>query len=245
MHTNHFNGPELLLHMGAHILHGSQMKDADNPCGLCLNHGSLYAIRLVQQGKSGDQVDMAAKFSKTSLCTNIPIWCPLCPKVSDAIWKYNLRSHITKVHGGDISLYQDLYTAAFLSKPWKTRRKKAAQNSLKILEAHSTHVALSAMLPIDKEDDDPDNDEDPHGLDHASEDGYADSIHQPLTPTSSEEDPAELLTQSLTPASYFAHSPINTPPICSMKSSRIPTSSCNTSSKEAAIQWGNQSIVLC
>lgn len=128
--------------------------------------------------------------------------------------------------------------AAFLSKPWKTRRKKAAQNSLKILEAHSTHVALrcvcasytsyviqnlllySAMLPIDEEDDDPDNDEDPHGLDHASEDGYADSIHQPLTPTSSEEDPAELLTQSLTPASYFAHSPINTLPICSMKSSR-------------------------
>lgn len=170
MHTNHFNGPELLQHMGAHILHDSQMKDADNPCGLCLNRGSLCAIWLVRRGKSGDQVDMvnsrcpnlykislkqAAKFSKTSPCTNIPIRCPLCPKVSDAIWKYNLRSHIAKVHGGDVSLYQDLYTvsddecvlmkAAFLSKPRKTRRKKAAQNLLKISEAHSTRVALRCV----------------------------------------------------------------------------------------------------
>jgi hypothetical protein len=170
MHTNHFNGPELLQHMGAHILHDSQMKDADNPCGLCLNRGSLCAIRLVRRGKSGDQVDMvnsrcpnlykislkqAAKFSKTSPCTNIPIRCPLCPKVSDAIWKYNLRSHIAKVHGGDVSLYQDLYTvsddervlmkAAFLSKPRKTKRKKAAQNLLKISEAHSTRVALRCV----------------------------------------------------------------------------------------------------
>lgn len=166
MHTNHFNGPELLLHMGAHILHDSRMKDANNPCGLCLNLGSLCTIRLVRRGRSGDQTNMvnsrcpnlhkislkhAAKFSKMSPCTNTPKRCPLCPKVSDAIWKYNIRSHVANVHGGDISLYQDLYTisneesvlmkAVFLSKPWKTKRKKPAQN-LKISEAHSTRVAL-------------------------------------------------------------------------------------------------------
>jgi hypothetical protein len=71
----------------------------------------------------------------------------------------------------------------------------------------------SAILPIDEEDDDPDN-EDPHGLDHTSEDEDADSIRRSLTPMSSEEDPAESLTKSLSPASYFAHSPIHTPPIC-------------------------------
>src|ERR1700733_5148899 len=127
-------------------------------------------MRLVQRGKSGHKVHMvysrcpnmynislkqAAKFSKTSPCANVPIRCPLCHKVSDAIWKYNLRSHITKVHGGDVPLYQDLDTVSddervlmrsvFLSKPWKTRRKKAAQNKLKISEAHSTGVALRCV----------------------------------------------------------------------------------------------------
>lgn len=232
--------------MGAHILHDSRMKDANNPCGLCLNLGSLCAIRLVRRGKSGDQIDMvnsrcpnlykislkhAAKFSKTSPCTNTPIRCPLCPKVSDAIWKYNICSHIANVHRGDISLYQDLYTisneesvlmkAAFLSKPRKTKRKKTTQNLLKISESHSTRVTLSTILPIDEEDEDQysSNRGDYRSPEESDTEGSSEndgaSIRRSLTPASSEQDPTASTHRSPTPVSFFAVSPVCSLPHCS------------------------------
>ena len=33
------SGPELLQHMGSHILHDPHLKDTDNPCGFCLSTG--------------------------------------------------------------------------------------------------------------------------------------------------------------------------------------------------------------
>jgi hypothetical protein len=39
--VSHMTGPELLRHMGSHILHDPRLKDADNPCGFCLNTGTL------------------------------------------------------------------------------------------------------------------------------------------------------------------------------------------------------------
>ena len=44
MHTNHFNGPELLLCVSTHILHDSQVKDADNPCGLCVMNAVMMWV---------------------------------------------------------------------------------------------------------------------------------------------------------------------------------------------------------
>jgi hypothetical protein len=42
--VSRLSGPKLLEHMGAHILHDSHIKDADNPCGLCLNTGSHFVF---------------------------------------------------------------------------------------------------------------------------------------------------------------------------------------------------------
>lgn len=148
-------------------MHDPRLKDADNPCGLCLNEGNICAIRFVKMAKSGYQVDLrnsrcrnlykislkhAAKFSKTSPCTNVPLRCPLCPKISDTVWKYNLRSHISKIHGSaTLALYEGLYKirddeatllkAIYLAKPRRTK-KKVTPSTLKISEAHSTRVSL-------------------------------------------------------------------------------------------------------
>src|ERR1700733_10760625 len=112
---------------------------------------------LGQTRRSGDHIDMvnsqcpniykiylkhAAKFSNKSPCTNVPLWCSLCPKVSDAIWKYNLQSHLSKVHSSaDVSLYRNLYhvdeeelvlmKSMFLAKPQLSKWKKT-KNLLKI-----------------------------------------------------------------------------------------------------------------
>ncbi|KAF8234260.1 hypothetical protein L208DRAFT_1182165, partial [Tricholoma matsutake] len=159
-HIMNLTSPKLFMHMGAHILHDSHLKDADNQCGLCLNQGTL-CVCLVKRGRSGDQIDMVisqcpniykiylkhvVKFSKKSPCTNVPLWCPLCPKVSDAIWKYNLQLHLSKVHSSaDVSLYQNLYhvnkeelvlmKSMFLAKPQLLKQKKT-KNLLKISEEH-------------------------------------------------------------------------------------------------------------
>ena len=135
------SGPKLLEYMGAHILYNSHIKDAENPCGLCLNSGSLCAFRLVKRNKI-DRIDMmnshcsnlykvqlasAAKHSR-SPCTNVPLRCPLCPKDSDCIWKYNMLAHILKYHpSANIDLYHHhfmliedkhvLMKAVYLAKP--------------------------------------------------------------------------------------------------------------------------------
>jgi len=95
----------------------------------------------------------AAKFSKKSPCTNVPLQCALCTKVSDAIWKYNLLSHLSRVHSSvSPMLYHKLYwmhdqevvlmKSAFLAKPCLSKHKKKGIQSLKISKEHSTQIAL-------------------------------------------------------------------------------------------------------
>ena len=142
------SGPKLLEHTGAHILHDPHIKDADNPCGLCLNMGSPCVFRLIKRNKV-DQIDMtnsqcpnlrkiqlmsAGKYSKASPCTNVPLRCPLCLKESDCVWKYNLRAHILDCHlSATIDLYQHLFAftedefvlmkGIYLSKRRKSKKK--------------------------------------------------------------------------------------------------------------------------
>jgi len=165
--VSQMSGPKLLEHMGAHILHNSHIKDTDNPCGLCLNTGSRCVFRLVKRNKV-DQIDMtnsqcpnlrkiqltsAAKYSKVSPCTNVPLRCPLCPKESDCIWKYNLRTHILNCHpSATIDLYHGLFTftddesilmkGIYLSKPRKSKKTEKGPLPLQISEGHSGCLAM-------------------------------------------------------------------------------------------------------
>ena len=165
------SGPKLLEHMGAHILHDSRVKDADNPCGLCLNTGSCCIFRLVKRNKV-DQVDMAnsrcpnlrkiqltsaAKYSTSSPCTNVPLRCPLCPKGSDCIWKYNLHAHILNSHSSaNIDLYRNLFSftqdefilmkGIYLSKPRRSKKTEKGPLPLRISGGHSSRMAMRSVL---------------------------------------------------------------------------------------------------
>jgi hypothetical protein len=164
------SGPKLLEHMGAHILHDSHVKDADNPCGLCLNTGSRCVFRLVKRNKA-DQIDMtnsrcpnlrkiqlmsAAKYSKASPCTNVPLRCPLCPKESNCIWKYNLRAHILNSHpSATMDLYHHLFAftedeftlmkGVYLAKPRKSKKSEKGPLPLRISEGHSSRLAMRSV----------------------------------------------------------------------------------------------------
>ena len=164
------SAPALVTHMGAHILHDPRLSGADNPCGFCLNTGTLCSVRLTVTSKN-TVIDMkgsrcphlrklalapAAAFNPpSSPCTNHPLVCPLCTERASgtvpAVWKYNLHSHITTVHPrADINLYKDLYEIseaerllmmrAFKVKPRRVKRAQGAP--LAISDAHSTRVSL-------------------------------------------------------------------------------------------------------
>ena len=164
---SNMSGPELLRHMGSHILHDPQFKDADSPCGLCLSTGQLCKIRLVKRAKKGVQIDMvnshcpnlkkislakASKFTKQSPCTNVPMQCPLCPKGSDAVWKYNMCAHIRKDHpSANVTNYNNLYTIlpeestlmrGIYKRPPKLKNSKTATRGYTISEGHSSRLAM-------------------------------------------------------------------------------------------------------
>jgi len=168
--VSQMSGPKLLEHMGAHILHDLHIKDADNPCGLCLNTGSRCVFRLIKRNKV-DQIDMtnsrcpnlrkiqltsASKYSKASPCTNVPLRCPLCPKESDCVWKYNLRAHILACHpSATIDLYQHLFAftedefvlmkGIYLSKRRKSKKNEKETLPLQISEGHSSRLAMRSV----------------------------------------------------------------------------------------------------
>ena len=155
--------------MGTHILSDARLLGADNPCGLCLNTGQLCSIFLGQ--KSGttsiDQtkshcpnirnlsLKKAEEFTAKQPCTNHPIPCPICPRGSEAIWKYNLQSHITTKHPShNASLHEKLWALqkdeeVLMKAEWdKVKRqrlrpsKEIAASKLQISKGHSSLLAL-------------------------------------------------------------------------------------------------------
>lgn len=117
---------ELVRHISRHILFDDDIDLDENPCGFCLNTGICTIYLRKTKGRKGvlkvdmarsqcvNKVDLsfkhASKVTATSPCTNQPLACPLCPNGAPAVWKYNLKSHILKVHrGADGSRYEDLY----------------------------------------------------------------------------------------------------------------------------------------
>lgn len=165
--VSNMKGPELIKHNGGHILHDSRLKDAENPCGFCLGTDSSCSVRLVKRGKvfhvdsnnSNSKCPLRCKIkmksastsTKSSPCSNVPVDCPLCDKHANAIWKYNLRAHLIKVHGTtNVNLYQKLFDigedervlmkGVFRTQP-RTRKKKQ-KRIFQVSEAHSTRLVL-------------------------------------------------------------------------------------------------------
>jgi hypothetical protein len=161
---------KLVQHIGTHILHDPAVKHSNNPCGFCLNVGNLCSIRLIKgKGKNGAKsvdpqqsqcpntaklsITAACKSSPSNPCTNVPLECPLCREGSDAVWKYNLHSHIMSVHPtADILRYKSLYELdlheraamkeLFDAKPRLSKKRLKTATGIKISEAHSSRQAL-------------------------------------------------------------------------------------------------------
>ena len=83
------------------------------PCGFCGQDGCVTQLKERKKGGLsiisncpyhyvGMNYKSAAKFSKSSPCTNIPIHCPLCPTSISGdpptIWKYNPLYHLASEH---------------------------------------------------------------------------------------------------------------------------------------------------
>jgi hypothetical protein len=154
--------------MGMHILHDPSLIGAVNPCGFCLNTGDRCSINIVKgKGRKGAlMVDInsrcpntaklsiasASKYVANNPCTNHPLRCPICRDNAEPIWKYNLRSHIERVHPTatlddykeEFKLHPDeraRLKTLFQKKSRRTRTKKQVID-INISEAHSTRRAL-------------------------------------------------------------------------------------------------------
>lgn len=167
-------GHRALEHMGAHVLFDPSINREDEPCGLCLRPSSLCRIFLAR-GAGGKlklnplrssgcgnwqafRYSVAAKSTATSPCSNVPVACPICAdKLSPAVWKYNLRSHIMSKHPSALlsrySLLWELtrFETSQMTLFWRerlnivVRRPGKSKEAAKIVisEAHTSTIALA------------------------------------------------------------------------------------------------------
>ncbi|EJD46305.1 hypothetical protein AURDEDRAFT_124089 [Auricularia subglabra TFB-10046 SS5] len=178
--------PNLVNHVAAHILYDAAVRKTAQYCGFCLNSDGKCQFFLRKKGDSpkNQQLDLersmcprlptqfsygAASKSKTSSpSSNVPLWCPMCPDGSPAVWKYNMKLHFESSHPlADVQKYKGLWKLSReeqtgLSKLW-TRIRNSRKGSktttapkLSISEAHSSLMAMSTC-ELDS-DDEPDMD---------------------------------------------------------------------------------------
>lgn len=159
----------LISHAASHILHDTRLKDVENPCGFCLKSGTLGCIIYLKTSGKVTTIDMvasqcphlrkislksASQFTTKSPCTNHPIQCPLCPPKSAAVWKYNLRAHISSSHRtANSDLYQTLFNVGsdevilmkglFLKVPRQGKKSAPKPPGLIISNAHSSRCAVT------------------------------------------------------------------------------------------------------
>src|ERR1700683_4423035 len=102
------------------------------------------------------QLTSATKYSMTSPCTNVLLQCPLCPKPSDCIWKYNMHAHILGRHpSANIDLYGYLFALVddeyvlmkviYLAKPCKSKNYAKESQPLQISEGHSSRLVMRSV----------------------------------------------------------------------------------------------------
>lgn len=88
----------------------------------------------------------AATERKNSPCTNIPVTCPLCPSTSAAVWKYNMKTHLARIHPSTKGA--DFPEAYVISKSEKAALKILWEKRDKISRRHQNHDATSTPLTI-------------------------------------------------------------------------------------------------
>jgi hypothetical protein len=153
-----WQGPKILAHIAAHILHDSHVKRSDEPCGLCLRPSPLcrFYLRKGKGAGTSNQVDfakstcekkitfsyaIASESSPSSPSSNVPIYFPVCPTSERCVWRYNLPYHMRNVHPSvSLTPYEDLWTMTntekqLLAEVWrnhhrqkKTRKSKKAES---------------------------------------------------------------------------------------------------------------------
>lgn len=163
-----------LEHVGAHILFDPAVKRIDQPCGLCLRPSSMcqYYLLKGKGTKANPRVDMersagcprlvkfqwgkAAVSEEKAPCSNVPLLCPLCPK---AVWRYNLRVHLSSMHSSTmVERYRDLWDIESgeidaMRHIWNNRKKKRTKRkrradapSLVVSEVHTSIEALRRLV---------------------------------------------------------------------------------------------------
>ena len=151
------------------------MRGLDSPCGLCLSTNSICEIFLlsragtlsIDQTKShcpnlrSFQLKKAEEFSIRQPCTNYPLSCPICPRGTPAVWKYNLRAHILTTHPlYNAELHEPIWRRhpdedQLMKAEWeKLRRsrqrpsKETSTRKLKVSDGHSSRLALRYVFDI-------------------------------------------------------------------------------------------------
>uniref|UniRef100_A0A8H7XJQ8 Zinc finger PHD-type domain-containing protein n=1 Tax=Psilocybe cubensis TaxID=181762 RepID=A0A8H7XJQ8_PSICU len=166
-------GPRILEHIGSHILHDPLINRDDEPCGLCLRP-SPQCVFFLKKGTGGNikintqaslscpnviyyKYAVAEKSTSSSPCSNVPIYCPICPKTSPAVWRYNLKYHMIKTHpSASLARHSHLWDLSSFEKSqmkniWINRlttgqtrsgSSKAKKSALVISDAHTMSVEL-------------------------------------------------------------------------------------------------------
>jgi len=96
---------------------------------------------------------IASASTKSSPCSNIPILCPLCPKIEPAVWRYNAKYHFGLAHpNADPKKYHHLWDISNfeiqeMKKKWADRHhvpvkqaKKSKSAPLVISDAHRSQI---------------------------------------------------------------------------------------------------------
>ncbi|KAF8874313.1 hypothetical protein CPB84DRAFT_1853644 [Gymnopilus junonius] len=166
------SSPDLLKHMGGHILHDPRLQGCMSPCGFCLNsqceifltrHGQIFSIDMQKStcpSRRKVSLKTAQSFTENQPCTNHPLKCPICPKV---VWKYNLKAHINDNHPtATVQLYESFYKLhgdefilmkhAYLTKTRVSKKQNNKTKALAISAIHSSRAALQlSSTPGDNE----------------------------------------------------------------------------------------------
>ncbi|KAI9431976.1 hypothetical protein H4582DRAFT_1821850 [Lactarius indigo] len=155
---------KILEHVATHILFDSTLDTATELCGLCMRPSSLCVFYL-RKGKgagSAPQIDecvsccpnltgrlsysTAATERTNSPCTNVPVICSLCPSTSTAVWKYNMKTHLARIHPSTKG--SDSHKAYMISESEKAALKILWERRYKISRRHQRHNAVSTPLAI-------------------------------------------------------------------------------------------------
>jgi hypothetical protein len=145
-------GQRVLEHIGSHILYDPAVIRSVEPlssrCAACAsangNCASFYLAKgkgvngnliINQKTSKGCLVKMNYSYgivAESSPCSNVPIYCPICPKTDPALWKYFMKVHFEKKHKTlDLTRYESLwklsnFERSEMKKMWAKRGKVIA-----------------------------------------------------------------------------------------------------------------------